>query len=95
MDQSKPWPVSNLFNEIIPAAWKFAAEVSTRKLHPKVVNWSKADSARMLILAVSASTTTTNTAAVVVSGSSFPPAARSARLPPQTRAKSETYTSGK
>jgi hypothetical protein len=72
MDPSKPWPVGDLFNEIIPAAVKFGTEASTKKLHPKVVNWSKADSARMLTVAVSACTTTTNTAVVVVSGSSLP-----------------------
>ncbi len=66
MDPTKPWPVDELFNEILPIARKFAKGASPKKLHPDVIAWGKADSATILTGALSASTTTTNTSAVML-----------------------------
>ena len=68
MDPTKPWPVSDLFNEIVPIARQFAAGASNKKLHQTVVAWSKSDATAMLSLAVSASTSTTNTFVVSTLG---------------------------
>jgi hypothetical protein len=68
MDPTKPWPVSDLFNEIVPIARQFAAGASGKKLHETVVTWSKSNATAMLTMAVSASTTTTNTAVIPSSG---------------------------
>lgn len=73
MDPAKPWPVSELFNEILPALKAFATTASAKKLHPSVVAWAKSDSASMVTMAVNASTVSTNTAATVIT-STFPAA---------------------
>jgi hypothetical protein len=75
MDLTKPWPVSDLFNEIVPIVQQFAAGASSKKLLQTVVTWSKSSATVMLTIAVSASTTTTNTSMGIIP-SSFPPLKR-------------------
>jgi hypothetical protein len=70
MAPDKPWPVADLFKEILPIAQGFVAGASGKKLHPCVVTWSKSDPTAMLTLAVSASTSTSNTAVVIINASS-------------------------
>lgn len=69
MDPVKPWPVDELFNEILPIARQFAKDASPKKLSQDVVAWAQADSARMLTLAGSASTQSSNTASNTLGGS--------------------------
>ncbi|MGB7434248.1 MAG: hypothetical protein WBR26_01190 [Candidatus Acidiferrum sp.] len=73
MDPDKPWPVTELFKEILPVLKTFATTASAQKLHAKVIAWAKADAGKMVIVAVNASTQSTNTAAVVISNTVVSP----------------------
>lgn len=66
-DPTKPWPVADLFKEIHTVAQKFATEASGKKLHPKVIEWLKANAEKTAVLLVTAGASTSNTAASFVS----------------------------
>jgi len=59
-DPTKPWPVADLFNEIGVVAQKFAAEASSKKLHPSITTWLKADPQMAVTLMNAASTSSSN-----------------------------------
>lgn len=61
-DPTKPWPVSDLFNEVQSVAQKFSAGASPNKLHPSVTTWLRSDDVTVGFLMISASTTSSNTA---------------------------------
>ena len=73
MAPDKPWPVTELFKEILPVLKTFATTASAQKLHAKVIAWAKADAGKMVTIAVNASTHSTNTAAVVISSTVVSP----------------------
>ncbi len=64
-DPTKPWPVTELFNEVHAIAQKFGAGASSKKLHPSVKTWLAADVTVMISLL--ASTTTSNVAVSIAS----------------------------
>jgi len=61
-DPTKLWPVTDLFNEILPVARKFADGASAKRLHRDVVTWVHSDENGMMVLVGAAATATTNTA---------------------------------
>jgi hypothetical protein len=60
-DPTKPWPVSDLFDEVHAVSTKFAAAASSTKLHPRVKEWLTSDTVTRGFLLASASTTSSNT----------------------------------
>ncbi|HXY25582.1 MAG TPA: hypothetical protein VEI73_13080 [Candidatus Acidoferrum sp.] len=76
IDPTKPWPVAALFKEVQAVAVKFAASASSKKLHPSVVTWLKADPKTSVVLLTSASATTSNVAAVMVGMGGAPPSGK-------------------
>lgn len=76
IDPTKPWPVTALLKEVQAVAEKFATEASSKKLHPSVVTWLKADSRTSAVLLASASTTSSNVAAIMVGTGGPPPSGK-------------------
>jgi hypothetical protein len=64
-DPTKPWPVSDLFDEVYAVSTEFAAAASSTKLHPRVKEWLASDTVTRGFLLASASTTSSNTVASV------------------------------